>query len=615
MIAGPGSAIHNSRLAGARLAIARTARCELIYNLILLLMAATIVAFTSCAAAGQDQKQPLRFLGNRAIPPFVSLQDGKPVGIAVDLAYALADKAGLSVKVEAMDWPTAQSEVLHGKADALLQINPNPQREQVYDFSDPLLESRFQIFRNAARTDIQSLQSLRGMKVGVESGGFPAQQLAGDPFQLVLVPSWKAAFILLNAGQVDAVIVDRWVGEYELAVNRFEGITVVDTPVSVSYSRIAVAEGNKGLLDKINSGLRAIRQDGTYQRIIDKWRPMRVIYVTNQFVDNLIFYAIVSGGAVIVGVSMIMFNASRRKKLLATLEQRIKERNRELEEHKSSLEEMVKARTHELAKSNEQLLAANDELESFSYSVSHDLRGPLRAIDGFSRILLDEEAEGLSQERLRLLNVIRTNTSKMSQLIDDILAFSRTGRVELKHTDVDMRGIAQTAYDELKANAPERCIEFRIGPLPGVAADLAMMKQVFVNLLDNAIKYSAPTARALIDVEGFIQGGKAVYVIKDNGVGFDMKYANKLFGVFQRLHGPTEFSGTGIGLSIVKRIITRHGGRIWAEGKVGQGAIFSFALPLQDVAAAAVSGCPPAATAGSGPGASPETPVPAMTVG
>jgi len=615
MIANPGSAIHDRNLAGARLAIARIARCKLIYSLMLLLMAATIVTFASCTAAGQDRKQPLRFLGNRAIPPFVSLQDGKPVGIAVDLAYALAEKAGLSVKVEAMDWPTAQSEVLDGKADALLQINPNPQREEVYDFSDPLLESRFQIFRKAARTDIQSLQSLRGMKVGVESGGFPAQQLEGDAFQLVPVPSWKAAFILLNAGQVDAVIVDRWVGEYELAINRFEGITIVDTPVSVSYSRIAVAEGNKGLLDKINSGLRTIRQDGTYQRIMDKWRPMQVIYVTSKFVDDLIFFSIVAGGVLIVGVSMIIFNARRHKKLLAKLEQRIKERTRELEEHKSSLEDMVKARTHQLAKSNEQLVAANDELESFSYSVSHDLRGPLRAIDGFSRILLDEEAEGLSQERLRLLNVIRTNTSKMSQLIDDILAFSRMGRVEMTHTDVDMGGIAQTAYDELKASAPERCIEFRLGPLPRVAADAAMMKQVFVNLLDNAIKYSAPTARALIEVEGFIRGGEAVYVIKDNGVGFDMKYANKLFGVFQRLHGPTEFSGTGIGLSIVKRIVTRHGGRIWAEGQVGQGAIFSFALPLQDVAAAEASGCPPAATAGSGPGASLETPVPAMTVG
>lgn len=561
-----------------RPAIVRTARCKLMSHLILLLMAATIVAFAPSSAAGQDKKEPLRFLGNRAIPPFVSLQDGKPVGIVVDLAYALADKAGLSVNVEAMDWPTAQSEVVHGKADALLQINPNPQRELIYDFSDPLLESRFQIFRKASRTDIQSLQSLRGMKVGVESGGFPAQLLGGDAFQLVMVPSWKAAFILLNAGQVDAVIVDRWVGEYQLAINRFEGITVVDAPVAVSNSRIAVAKGNKDLLDKINSGLKAIRQDGTYERIMDKWRPLGVIYVTNQFVNDLIFYAVAAGGAIIIGLSVLMFNASQRKKLLTTLERRIKERTRELEEHKSSLEDMVNARTHELAKSNERLVAANEELESFSYSVSHDLRTPLRAIDGFSRMLLDEEASGLSPEGMRLLNVIRTNTSKMGQLIDDILAFSRTGRIELKRADVNMRDIAQAAYDELKSNASERSIEFRLGPLPRISADTVMMKQVFINLLDNAIKYSAPTSRPVIEVEGFVQGGEAVYIIRDNGVGFDMKYASRLFGVFQRLHRAEEFEGSGVGLATVQRIVHRHGGRIRVEAAPDRGATFSFTL-------------------------------------
>ena len=560
-------------------------RRKVICNLTLLLVAATVVSVVPCAAVGQDQKQPLRFLGNEAIPPFVSLQDGKPVGIVVDLAYALADKAGLSIIVEAEDWPTAQSKVLHGNADALLQINPNPQREQIYDFSDPLLDSRFQIFREATRTDIQSLESLRGMKVGVESGGFPAQQLGGGgDFQLVLVPTWKAAFILLNAGQVDAVIVDRWVGEYELAINRLEGITTVDPPVAQSYSRIAVAKGNKELLDKINQGLKSIKQDGTYQRILDKWQPQAVMYFTKQFVTDLVFYAAVVCGAIVLGISMLIANASGRKKLLATLERRVRERTQELEEHKTSLEDSVNARTRELTESNQRLVVANEALESFSYSVSHDLRAPLRAIDGFSGLLLEEHASDLGQEGLRLLNVIRTNTGKMSQLIDDLLAFSRMGRAELKRTDVDMEEIARAAYNELEPTTAGRCIEFRLGPLPRVKVDAAMMKQVFVNFFDNAIKYSAPTPKALIEVEGRIVDGEAVYLIKDNGVGFDMKYVGKLFGVFQRLHGASEFSGTGIGLSIVKRIITRHGGRIWAAGKPGEGATFGFALPLQEVA-------------------------------
>jgi PAS domain S-box-containing protein len=261
-----------------------------------------------------------------------------------------------------------------------------------------------------------------------------------------------------------------------------------------------------------------------------------------------------------------------------------KRAERELSEHQENLEETVRARTTELTESNEQLEAANKELEGFSYSVSHDLRTPLRAIDGFSRLLMDEHASGLGQEGLRLLNVVRLNTLKMSRLIDDILAFSRMGRTELKRAEVDMEAIARVAYKELESSIAGRSLEFKIGVLPKASADVAMIKQVFVNLLDNAIKYSAPNPKAFIEVEGHIESGEAVYVVRDNGAGFDMKYVGKLFGVFQRLHGPAEFSGTGIGLSIVKRIITRHGGRVWAEGKLDQGATFSFTLPRQEIA-------------------------------
>ncbi len=544
-------------------------------------MAATIVSFVPCAAVGQDQKQPLRlFLGNKAIPPFVSLQDGKPVGIVVDLAYALADKAGLNIIVEAMDWPTAQSEVLHGKADALLQINPNPERERVYDFSDPVLEFRFQIFRKVTRIDIQSLASLRGMRVGVESGGFPAQQLGGGgEFQLVLMPTWKAAFILLNAGQVDAVIVDRWVGEYELAINRFEGVTVVDPPVAQNYSRIAVGKGNKELLDKINLGLKSIRQDGTYQGIMDKWQLQGVVYFTKQFIDKLVFYTIVVCGALIIGDAIIIYNASARKKRLATLERRVKERTQELEAHKASLEDTVDARTRELANSNERLVAAYAEMESFSYSVSHDLRTPLRAIDGFSNILLRDYSEKLDAEGKRLLQVVRDGAIKMGQLIEDILAFSRVSRQELAVSDIDMGSLVQDTLRELAPAMADRAIEMKVGALPRVVGDPRMLQRVWTNLLDNAIKYTGPKPDTVIEVGARAEGGETVFFVKDNGVGFNMQYADKLFGLFQRLHGTEQFLGTGIGLAIVKRIVTRHGGRVWAESKVGEGATFYFALP------------------------------------
>jgi light-regulated signal transduction histidine kinase (bacteriophytochrome) len=261
-----------------------------------------------------------------------------------------------------------------------------------------------------------------------------------------------------------------------------------------------------------------------------------------------------------------------------------REAEAEIRRYQEGLEEQVKERTARLTEANHELEATNKELEAFSYSVSHDLRTPLRAIDGFARMLLAEHASALDQEGHRLLNVVRDNTLKMSRLIDDILAFSRIGRATLSPVEVDMEAIARTAYKDLEAARTGRSIEFRLGSLPKAHADPGMMERIFTNLLDNAIKYSAPTANAIIDVTGQIENGEAVYVVKDNGVGFDMRFVGKLFGVFQRLHRPSEFSGTGIGLSIVKRIATRHGGRVWAEGKLDHGTTVGFSLPQAEAA-------------------------------
>lgn len=240
---------------------------------------------------------------------------------------------------------------------------------------------------------------------------------------------------------------------------------------------------------------------------------------------------------------------------------------------KNELEIRVQERTA-------QLEAANKELEAFSYSVSHDLRTPLRAIDGFSRILLEDYAEKLDAEGQRLLNVVRDNTGRMGQLIDDILQFSRTGRLELNPAEIDMEGLARTVLDELLSAAPGPRPQVEIGHLPPARGDRAMMRQVFANLLSNAIKFSRGKESPRIEVGGSVEGNEAVYFVKDNGAGFDMQYVDKLFGVFQRLHGVTEFEGTGIGLAIVKRVVTRHGGRVWAEGKVNEGATIYFALPI-----------------------------------
>jgi signal transduction histidine kinase len=229
-----------------------------------------------------------------------------------------------------------------------------------------------------------------------------------------------------------------------------------------------------------------------------------------------------------------------------------------------------------------QLEAANKELEAFSYSVSHDLRAPLRAIDGFSRIILEDYLEKLDDEGRRYLNIIRSNTQKMGQLIDELLLFSRLGRQEIRASGIDMGKLAKAVSEELKLAVPERKLKFTINTLIPGQGDQAMIRQVFVNLLSNAVKFTRPKERAVIEVDGRSEGNENVYTVKDNGVGFDMQYVDKLFGVFQRLHSSEEFEGTGVGLAIVQRIIHRHGGRVWAEGKVGEGASFYFTLPRKN---------------------------------
>ena len=225
------------------------------------------------------------------------------------------------------------------------------------------------------------------------------------------------------------------------------------------------------------------------------------------------------------------------------------------------------------------LEAANKELEAFSYSVSHDLRAPLRAIDGFSRIVLEEYATKLDSEGRRLLGVITGNTKKMGCLIDDLLAFSRLSRQQMSFAAVDLAGLADAVFSELKDQEKGRIIEFKIAAVPIGHGDHSLLRQLLQNLMANAVKFTRTRKVARIEFNGRAEMTENVYFVKDNGVGFDRAYADKLFGVFQRLHSADEFEGTGVGLAIVQRIVQRHGGRVWAESKDGKGAVFYFSLP------------------------------------
>jgi PAS domain S-box-containing protein len=233
----------------------------------------------------------------------------------------------------------------------------------------------------------------------------------------------------------------------------------------------------------------------------------------------------------------------------------------------------------ERKKAERQIRQLNQELEAFTYSVSHDLRAPLRSIDGYTKILEEDYSDKLDSEGQRVMGVIMTNAKRMGQLIDDLLEFSRLGRKELAKIECDMNSIAHDVVNELVESQPQRKVTIDIDELVPSKADPAMIRQVWINLISNAIKYSRKTENPRVEISSYLDRGVHVYMIRDNGVGFDMKYIGKLFGVFQRLHKVQDFEGTGVGLAIVYRIIAKHGGKVWAESKVNEGAAFFFSLP------------------------------------
>jgi len=231
-------------------------------------------------------------------------------------------------------------------------------------------------------------------------------------------------------------------------------------------------------------------------------------------------------------------------------------------------------------RAQEALREANEELEAFSYSVSHDLRAPLRGIHGFTRILLEEHAAELSEAAAGYLQRVHDNALTMGRLVDELLAFSRLSRQSLRRETVDMAALVEAVLEVLAPSWHGRKVTVDVSTLPPAWGDAALLRQVWLNLLGNAVKFTASREVARIDVTGQVFGSETVFSVNDNGVGFDPRYAHKLFGVFQRLHRAEEYEGTGVGLALVQRIVHRHGGRAWAEGRPDRGARFTFALPI-----------------------------------
>jgi light-regulated signal transduction histidine kinase (bacteriophytochrome) len=247
--------------------------------------------------------------------------------------------------------------------------------------------------------------------------------------------------------------------------------------------------------------------------------------------------------------------------------------------NREQLEAALQESEAKVSRLEKRLKEADRELEVLAYSISHDLRAPLRAIKGFSEALGEDYHDKLEGDGQRYLSIISTSTEQIVRLIDGVLIFSRLGRQEIRPSELKMKDMVQSLIAELTAKIPQRKLDFQLGVMPDAWGDLNLIRQVWSNLMENAIKFTRPRELGVIEISGKLEGAETVYSVKDNGVGFDMKYAEKLFGMFQRFHAEKEFEGAGVGLAVAQRLVRRHGGRIWADSTPDQGSTFFFALP------------------------------------
>jgi two-component system, NarL family, sensor histidine kinase EvgS len=517
-------------------------------------------------------------------PPFSYVDNrGQWVGIDVELTRLAAKRAGLNiVLVPTSSWSETLQREREGEIDFLSATATTKQRLTEFDYTEAYGSFPVVIITHKEAAFFTSIHRLTSARVAAVREHVIYERLREDfpDLKLVLTDTSEEALLRVSTGQVDAAIENLAVAGYlfnerGLANLKISGITGYEFPL-----RFAVRKNAPLLRSMLNKGLATIQP-----------REREIIYATYLHPElgkardwgawrRRASYAVVAGAA--IGLSFLIWNRTMASQIeyRRAVEAALRQANKRLEQRTQELD----ARVQEVERLNGELTKLNKDLDLFSASVSHDLRAPVRRMTSLAGLLRTSMADPANPRVQQHLSVIDREGRRMIQLINDLLNFARVGRVTMQRAPVDMLQLVQRSVAEFSSDTQGREIEWHIGSLPEVVGDENLLRQVVSNLVENALKFTRHRARAEIKIDVLPHppnAKEATFYVQDNGVGFDMQLAESLFSAFRRLHSDAEYEGTGIGLMNVQRIIERHGGRVWAEGAVNQGATFWFTLPRQ----------------------------------
>ncbi len=546
----------------------------------LCLIATALFALNS-KAAGEDIRVGLE---NNLPLQGLNPQTNTPDGIVVDVLDTIAEKEGWTLTYVPCEWEHCLEMLESGEIDLLGGIAYSEERAKRFDFTEETLINNWGVVCVSSDSDITEMTDLNNTSIAMIDKDIYSIALVDllPEFDIeatfVEVGSYDDVLHWVESGTVDAGVVSRtfasfWTEEYE-----FKQTTIIFNPIAI---RFAATQGQHiELLNKLDQHLAAMKADpeSDYYLFLDDWFGSLGNSKVPNWVGWLLSFA---GWAIVVFVIAILGLRREVNRRTQELKRGNKQLQMEIEERlraEDALRILNEVLEQRVLERTSMLEAANKELEAFAYSVSHDLRSPLRAIQSFSEILQVEYTDVLDDEGRLYVERVRTNAVMMDRLILSLLTFSRLSRRALEREEVYPSDVAQMVVDEIAHEISDRDMHIQIDSMPTCWADITLLRVVYANLISNAVKFTQETEHAEIIISARQEGSKTVYYVKDNGIGFDMRYADKIFEVFQRLHGVEEFSGSGVGLAIVQRIVRRHGGHIWTESEVGEGTTFYFTL-------------------------------------